>query len=151
MISEMQPAQLYTESKSGTFIALSLDSQSKRRLYDYCKNNHITSIVKKEDFHLSLIYTDKKFNHEEREIKPRLCINPDSFSIDIFNEKVLVLTIKNFKLELYHRELRSRYAVNWKFDKFRPHVTLSYNCKPKIGIIPPDFPLYFEKEFVENN
>jgi len=137
----------------GTFVGIKLDDQSVRRLHRWCKENGIKHPLVNDDYHVTLLYSDKKtFEYKPKRYYPKLYVNPNSYSIKLLgpDNDVLALTFECSELERYHRSLRSTFSLNWNFEKYQPHVTLSKKDKiPKGGISPPDFPLYLTHEYTE--
>jgi len=145
------------KADTGIYIELECDGDSKRRLKEYVKQT-IDPDSKYDDFHTTLIYSKKPFDGEiNLEIGKdlnKVYAKPIGFK-KFINEKeniyAIVIELKCIVCEIAHKELMKKYKFKYDYDKYIPHITLTYNGKDiDIDSLPlPNFMIKFDKINIE--
>jgi hypothetical protein len=145
----------------GTYAAVKANQETKDKLEAYMEKNKIPTPVKVDKLHVTLIYSRKHlegFKAEGKLDKPYAC-KPKEFVVwktkpeDPKEEKTncLVLQLNSPELIKRHEHIMKEFGATFDFDKYTPHITLSYSIGdmdienlPKI-----DFDLVFDTEYAE--
>lgn len=139
--------------EEGTFVGLRLSPQTVTNLQKWMRENDINQPVPPEEMHVTLVLSrDKKFDWFEHTYDKPLKIQPDSFSLELFGEdkNVLVLKFECDELRRKHMAAREEFGIEWNFDDYCPHVTLSHDVEKQCDDLePPKFPLVLINEYTE--
>lgn len=146
---------LTEESKPGLFVGVRFTSETEVALLNWIKENNIDQPTPREEFHSTLVSSKvKKFPWEAKKYSPPLKIDPSSYKLEMFgvDKNVLVLTFNSPELEKKHLMTRKKYNLDWDFDEYEPHMTLSYDGNNTIdGLKSPTFPLYISHEYTQDH
>ena len=137
--------------ENGVYIEVEVDKKSKELIKEYCKENNIPT---NDDYHCTIIYSKKKFvgKIEKKDIniktKAEEIVRFDNPDEEIY---ALALKLKSKDLEDLHKFYMEKYNFIFDYDKYIPHLTLSYKAKnisPK-ELKVPDFEITFNKMNIE--
>lgn len=128
----------------GTFAGVRFDSDTMKGLQQYQKDNKIPHVVDKGKLHCTLLYSEKPLlNYEAQgKIDPPFVGKFKKFSIfesssDEKTSNCLVLEFDCPELNKRHEDLMKKHKATFNHDKFKTHVTLSYNVGDlKVGDLP---------------
>jgi len=119
--------------KKGTYAAAKFDSDSKKVIVDFVKDNEIPSPLDTDKLHCTVIFSKAhipNFKAAGKYDEPMEC-KPDGF--EVWNTRTegvrcLVLKLKCPELVARHKALMKEYPeATYDYDKFKVHVTISYN------------------------
>ena len=147
----MRLAQLFEDTTPGTFVGLRLTHESNAQFTDWLAQTGVVDPNPPDLHHVTLILgKDKKLDHTPIRYTPVIQADPSTYEIAHYgpDEDIPVLKFKSDILYKRHMKLRAKYDVEWDFDDYTPHLTLSYEPQ-RVDVEPPTFPLEFEKEYVE--
>ncbi len=104
-------------------------------------------------FHITLANENAKvcWNKLPKDYSGTIKIENDYRKLSLFDNNALVLEIQSTILEDRWNTLKSN-GIRWKWDDFKPHVTLTYNSPDHLlDIAPYDGPIILGSEiFCEN-
>jgi 2'-5' RNA ligase len=126
----MSFSEYLTESKKeGSFIGVKLSNKSNEEIMSLIRKLNLPSSVKKEDIHITLIYSKKYFANKEWDKKIEEVATP--IKLDWLGEKndCLVLLLDSNYLFKRNKEITKEYGATSDYDKYSPHITLAYNIK----------------------
>ncbi len=151
------------EQRKGTYAAVKYDETTCEILSAWLKLWKIPNPIKQEDFHTTIIYSrvpipvENQLNADAIELKSRgwrftpkeLALFKSSAASD--STDVLVMILHAPELVNLHQTLREHGATH-DFDKYEPHVTLSYEVTEEFDwkriVLPPVYfipaRIYFE-------
>ena len=144
-------------TETGVYIELECTEDTKKRLHQYV-TKYIDKNSNYNDFHLTLIYSKKKFsgnieytigmNLKKVFAKPVEFVKFENEKDDIY---AVALKLKCSICEIAHKELMKKYDFVYDYDEYIPHITLSYKGKDvDISKLPvPDIFIKFDKLNVE--
>jgi len=151
----MLQANKKIKSKAGLYVELECDSETKKKLKEYVKQN-INKDSDYDDFHTTLIYSKKEID-ENIEVKTdvdKIISKFNKFTKFVNEEEDIYAIAIVLKCELckkLHQDLMKKYDLRYDYDEYIPHVTLTYKGKeiiidklPKI-----DFNIKFDKINIE--
>lgn len=141
---------------SGTYVAATMDKESKNKIKDLCISMGIPNRIKREKMHTTIIYSRKHV--PELEVNESMYpLEASSLELETFNtqddKKALVLKIKSKKLVDRHNSLMAKYDLTYDFPEYIPHITLSYDIGDfDVSAYEGDLPdsLIFMTEYVED-
>jgi len=127
-------SEYINETKSsGTFIGVKLSPNSQELIMDLIRKLKVPSSIKKEDMHVTLIYSKKGFPNKEWNKNDKLIINETATPIKLDwlgdDKNCLVLLLNSPYLIKRNKEITKKYGAISDYDKYHPHVTLAYNIK----------------------
>ena len=125
------------KEKPGTYAAAHFDSDSKKVIADFIKDNKIPNPTKTEKLHCTVIYSRAhvpNFKAAGKYQSPMVC-KPKGFAVwdtqpdeDGNKARCLVLELSCPEFKARHRELMKEYPeATYDYPEFKVHVTLSYN------------------------
>lgn len=131
-----QIAEKTENNKSGSYVAVRFDEDTKERLKKFAVDNKIPNPLRIEKYHTTVLYSLKYDPTVEAigAIDPPIVGEPIGFDVwkssgtngkPITN--CLVLTYKCPELDKRHEELHDQYDVQHTFDDYHAHITLSYD------------------------
>lgn len=136
---------------TGTYSAVTYDSNTRELLYDWCRKNGIPNLVSIESLHTTIIYSKNKIDKSNEihigaaDLK-LLNWEIRGIGFDVFKsgeDDVLVLLLKADDLEALHDRFIAHGATH-DFENYVPHVTLSYSLTSDFDLgklYPPSFNL----------
>lgn len=123
--------------KKGTYAGVHFDHDTKKRIQKYLKDNKIPNPLGLDKMHNTLIYSRKhlpKFQAAGR-IDPPWVGKPTKF--DVWESqsdektgeksKCLIMKFECAKCVDRHNEIMDKHDATFDYDKYTPHVTLSYD------------------------
>ena len=142
--------------EDGKFAGAKLTKKSARKLQKWIEENDIGNPIPSSEFHVTILYSDKvDFPWDAKKYPGGLKVDPHTYELALFGEEknILVLKFDSPELAARHHKARDEHGVDWKFDEYQPHVTLSYKVKDLdlSDLEPPGFPLYFSHEYYKDN
>ena len=141
------------EAKSGSFVGVKLTTESNARLTGWLDQNLIKNAQPPDKLHVTLVIDKtRKIPHEPAIYSPAWKIDPSTYHIDIFgpDKDIMVLRFDCPALEKRHLMLRKKYGLDWDFDEYAPHITLTKEVQ-EIGteLEPPNFEIELDREYLE--
>jgi len=149
--------QFFTESEdtafpAGVYMAVKVNEETETALNDYC-SKYLAGIEIPEDFHSTLIYSDKPHYDEITAKEYNISAVAEKMPFEKFGEEKnsLVIKLNSPELKRRHEELMKEYNFKYDFDEYVPHISLSYNAKSvDINTLPEiNFPIVLTGEYVE--
>ena len=119
--------------KKGTYAAAKFDSDSKKLIADFIKDNKIPNPTKTDKLHCTVIFSKAHIPNfkaagkydEPMECKPKGLV---VWNTQTEGVRCLVLELKCPEFVARHKELMKQYPeATYDYDEFKVHVTLSYN------------------------
>jgi len=116
-----------TTKEKGTYAGLKIRPQDEEAIFHLTKKMDLPSPIKKEDIHLTLLFSRKYLP----DYQPLKTVNyeakPTRFEIFGQEQKILVLKLESNELVKRHKELMKEHDATYDFDEYIPHITLSYD------------------------
>ena len=146
-VDEAQGNILY---KNGVYIATKLSKESEYKIKEY-QEKYLSQYDCNNELHCTLIYSKKPLNKDvlTKEYKYKGIFK--DFQLFGPENDTLVIELNSPEMTKRNNELKDEYGFISDFSDYKPHVTLSYDCKdiylktlPKI-----DFDIYLEDEYIE--
>lgn len=140
-------------NEKGWFVGLRLTPESEDKIVQWMKENKIRNPVAKDKLHITLVLDKTRWIDNERNKKydPPIKIDKKTYELKLLgeNKDVLVLGFENRALEYLHLYLRNKHDIQWDWDSYSPHLTLSYDggYDSTDGIALPDFDLFIDHEY----
>ena len=137
--------------KNGVYIEVEVEETSKLLLKEFCEENNIPT---NSDYHCTLIYSKKPFKGIIDIPKINITTKPINFiRFDNEEEGIYALTLELDSKELreLHNFYMEKYNFKYDYEKYIPHITLSYKAKDvnKKDLPLPDFEIKLDKINVE--
>lgn len=118
------------EHKYGSYLSVKPDKESAQVLDDWNKTNKIPNALKQDDFHCTVIYSRKGIP-SAKHYDMNLPINAKVGGLKVFNtpdgKNCLVAKLNSKDLTAHHETIMNKYGAVYDFEKYNPHVTLSYD------------------------
>jgi hypothetical protein len=141
------------QHKGGTYCAALLDEKSRQNLYNWCKLQGIQGLTDPNQYHVTLIYSRKPCAEIEEYpfYTPWISDYHEGRTWQIFgskkNTKCLVLKLRDMLFYDVHDEIREIYGATHDYEKYSPHITVSYDFKGDLKTLHsvPEFDLTFDK------
>ena len=117
-------------NNAGTYIAIRYGKDTEKALEDI--QNRYSVPNPNKDFHTTLIYS-RVGTMPSDEAMESISLQPINVNIhsEIWTDRDgdynLVLVFESEEFENLHLELMAKYGYEYDFDKYIPHITLSYN------------------------
>lgn len=118
------------EQEKGVYLAVKYTQSAAEDLMSYIKDNNIPSTLTKDDIHSTVIYSRKyadiSINDEGEDLG---YAEPLKFHIFETQEdkRALVILLKSEYLENRHNNLMKEHNLTYDYEKYLPHITLSYD------------------------
>jgi hypothetical protein len=142
---------------TGTFVGARLTRDSVKDLSRWMKDEGIKKKVPNSKLHVTVILDkEKSFDHQPIKYDPPLEIDSTTYRLERFDTKdgkgALVLVFSSPEFEKRHHDAKDEHSIHWDYLYYQPHITLSYDNDQNIeDIRKPQFPVYIDKEYVEEN
>ncbi len=119
------------EFKNGVYCCCNPSQETKDAIKSFCAAYDVPNPLSAKDLHCTLIYSDKvdpDFESISTYDKP---IEAKFKGFDLFGEdkNTLVILLDSPDLQARHKELMDKYDLNYSWDDYAPHVSLSYDAK----------------------
>ena len=139
-----------TKYENGVYISLNMKSESILKLEEYM-NDNLGGCELTHELHCTLIYSKKEYVGDIETNVYEVSCEPKRFSFFGPEKDVLVIELNSKFLEKRNNELKKKYGFVSDFEIYKPHCSLSYNCKDiDLDMLPPiDFDIIFHEETVE--
>lgn len=118
------------EDRSGIYIAVRYSNNTEKALLDIQNKYNLPNV--NTDFHTTLIYS--RIGSIPMPEDYDLSKHTDLVETDVRSEiwdtkdgRTLVLLFPHVYLEEKHKMLIDKYKYNFDYDKYKPHITLSYD------------------------
>ena len=120
------------QNSKGVYVAVKYNQSAGDDLLDFIKKYNIPSTLKAEDFHTTLINSrkcadiqdlDDDMGDSEIVAKPTELHVFETFD----NKRALVIKLDCPYLEERHKYLMEKYELEYDYDEYIPHITLSYD------------------------
>lgn len=122
----------------GSYVAVRYDEESKDALYEFAKNLNLPNLLPKEKYHTTLIYS-RKYNPNIKIDQSLYPLKVKGNELHVFetqdNKRAAVMKFDSKELVERHNFLMSEYQLEYDYDEYIPHITLSYD----IGDMDLDF------------
>lgn len=146
---------LFESYNSGTFVSLKLTADSSHLLATWMKENNVPDPVKIEDLHVTIIY-DRNSEFPWEPEKYRINLDPKTYRLALFgtNNNILVLSFKNKLLSDKHHKAKKEHNIQWDFDEYIPHITLTKDLPTNFDLSElkiPTFSIQLHNETVRPN
>ena len=131
---EMRKYALLIESveyKNGIYCCVNLSQETKDALKSLCSAYDVPNPLKAGDLHCTLIYSTKVDDDFECIEKYPKMLEATFDGYDMFGDdkNTLVIKLNSPDLQKRHKELMDKYDLNYSYDEYRPHISLSYDAK----------------------
>lgn len=118
--------------EKGIYVAVKYNQSAGDDLLDFIKKYKIPSTLKAEDFHTTLIYSRKWADIKELDEnmgESEIIAKPTELHVfETFDKKrALVIKLDCPYLEERHEYLMQKYDLEYDYDEYIPHITLSYD------------------------
>ena len=148
----MKLENLMEDKNKGTYAGVRFDDDTIKRFEAFAKENEIPNHVPSKKLHSTVLYSRKYLPDYEApgDYKTPLTGKPTGFDVwksqpdeDGKTSNCLILKYGCPELTKRHKSLMDEHGATFDFDKFDPHVTLSYDIgdmdvsklKPDVGDI----------------
>ena len=120
------------KEQKGLYVAVKYNQSAGDDLLDFIKKYNIPSTMKSEDFHTTLICSRKFADIKELEddlVDSEIVAEPTELHVfETFDKKrALVIKLDCPYLEERHKYLMQKYDLEYDYDEYIPHITLSYD------------------------
>jgi hypothetical protein len=117
------------QHKDPLYVSVKPDENSKRMLMAIQNQGNVPNPCSPDKFHTTLIYSTKpcswpRINHTK--VFQGRFLDWHVFNTQD-NKNCLVLKVDSPQLEERHKELMAEMGASYDFDKYIPHITLSYD------------------------
>ena len=125
----------------GVYAQYKLKPESAKALADWMEENEIVEPVDKNELHITTTYSETDFELEPSDKKNIVLSNKD-FKIAVYG-RALVIEVDSDDLQAIHKAAMDA-GADYKYDTYKPHITISYNSEANENIIPLLFPPNFD-------
>jgi hypothetical protein len=125
----------------GVYAQYKLKPESAQALADWIEENEIVEPVDKEDLHITTTYSEGDFDLQPSDKKNIVLSNKD-FKIAVYG-RALVIEVDSDELQDIHKAAIDA-GADYKYDSYKPHITISYNSEANENLIPIIFPPNFD-------
>lgn len=142
----MKLNEVATPSK-GTYAGVKFTPETVEALAAFCKEHNIPNAINADELHSTVLYSRKHCpDYSPIETYDPPCIGKfDAWNVwntsptEGDSTKCLVLKMECPDLEKRHHELMDEHGATFDYDKYQPHVTLSYNIGDDFDVdsLPP--------------
>ena len=128
----MKLNEIAAATKRGTYAAMQLSNDTKKRINAFVKKHKIPNASRKDTYHTTIAYSTKFAPEYESlgELENEWKGKPDKLKVFKTGGKgtdALVLLINCPELNNRHEEVHEKYGLHYDFPNYHPHITLSYN------------------------
>ena len=120
------------EDKPGTFVGAHFSAESKAKFMEAMKAMDVPNPLNKTEMHLTLIYSRKNLPEFKARGKmdPPIVVKAKKLNIFPTKDKVNALVVELDAPEMVarHESIMKEHGATYDYDKYIPHITLSYNC-----------------------
>lgn len=136
------------QDSRGVYVAVKYNQSAGDDLLDFIKKYEIPSVLKTEDFHTTIIYSKKYADIQDLEDDlgdSEIIAKPTELHVfETFDKKrALVIKLDCPYLEERHKYLMGKYELEYDYDKYIPHITLSYDIGEMEIPKDAEFPEFF--------
>lgn len=133
LLKELIQERKNKESKTGSYVAVRFSDDSQDRLTEFAKQRKLNNLVPTDKYHITVIYSRKPISDGFKAyglLEDPLIVQPNHLSIfpTQSGSNALVLELEAPQLKSRHKELMDKYDLEYDFDEYKAHVTLSYDC-----------------------
>lgn len=129
----MNLKDLYEQATKGTYAGVRFDTETKRALHKYIKENKIPNSIRADKAHTTLLYSRKHLPNYKPAGKINMTGNPTGLTV--WNSqgtngpktKCLILKYDCPALAARHKALMKEHDATYDFPQYKTHVTLSYD------------------------
>lgn len=150
-----------TNKNKGTYIAYHLSNSSMHTLEKWMKDKEIPNALHKDKLHVTIVYSRKYLPDFKARgnLSPTPLAKPKEFVIwknsDDSGEKnanCLIMLLNFPEAEKRHKQIRDEHGATFDYDKYQPHITLSYNIGDMDikDLEVPKLNLTFDEEYMED-
>ena len=120
------------QTSKGIYVAVKYNQSAGDDLLDFIKKYEIPSTLKAEDFHTTLINSRKCADIQDLDDDmgdSEIVAKPTELHVfETFDKKrALVIKLDCPYLEERHKYLMQKYDLEYDYDEYIPHITLSYD------------------------
>ena len=117
------------EQEKGVYLAVKYTQSNAEDLMLYIKDNNIPSTLTRDDIHSTVIYSRKYADISINDVEDLGNAEPLKFHIFETQEdkRALVILLKSEYLENRHKDLMKEHDLTFDYEKYSPHITLSYD------------------------
>lgn len=115
---------------NGTYIQAIASEKTQEELYDFVKKNKIENHIDPIEYHSTIIYSRKGIP----KVKKYYFSTPIEATVKGWKffdtkegKKCLVLELDSSALKFYHEDIMKTYGATYDFEKYIPHLTVSYD------------------------
>jgi len=113
----------------GVYISIKPTEITIKSIEKYIKRNLPENFDVVQDLHCTLIYS-RKPHVDELQVKNNTALGTfKKFTTFGENNEILTIELNSGDLKELHEKLMNDYNFVYDYDEYRPHITLSYNCK----------------------
>lgn len=147
------------KNSKGTYVGYKVVVKTQKELAEYMDQNEIPNPLDPKKIHTTLIYSRKYLPDFEPRGPISVSAKPKEFVVwkgnDGSGEKkanCLILLLSCPEAEKRHKQIMDEYGATFDYDKFQPHITLSYdigdmNIK---DLKLPDITIEYSEEYEED-
>ena len=149
------------ETKPGTYAGLRFSQDDEDAIIELVKKMGIPNPIKKEEIHLTLLYSRKHVSDYEPAEMTDMWAYPKQFT-EFKSRKdgtrILVLEVDSEDATKRHNELMAKHDATYDFPEYKPHITLSYDLEDFMDLdkikekytelLPKEF--HISSEYMEN-
>lgn len=142
----------------GTYVAVSLDPDDAKKLFDYYAKFNVPDMLDVDDYHITIAYSSKKFEPVLiKDLSDVPAVIPEEHKIFTgkSDKNCLVLVVKSEWL--YDQfDKCTELGAKFDYDKYSPHITISYDIgdfdikKVKLPTIKAKLAKHYTEELVLN-
>ena len=131
---QMRKLTMMVESvdyKNGIYCCALPSQETKDAIKSLCAAYDVPNPLKASDLHCTIIYSDKVDTDFESTPKYPKMLEAKFGGYEFFGEDkdTLVMLLDSPDLSARHKELMDKYDLNYSWDDYKPHITLSYDAK----------------------
>jgi len=134
----MKLCEIAKKVPDGSYVAVKYDDESRDKLYEFAEKMNLPNLLPKSKYHTTLIYS-RKYNPDIKEDQSLYPLKIKGKELHVFdtqdNKRALVMKFDSPELVERHNFLMSEYQLQYDYDEYIPHITLSYD----IGDMDVDF------------
>lgn len=132
-VNDMRSLMTFLEGinyNKGVYCSAQLSDDTKKQITQFCIDNDIPNIVPENEMHCTLIYSKKGHDDFDCETEYNNDVAAKFSGFEMFgkDKDTLVLKIKSNDLTRRHNEMMDEYDLQYDFDTYIPHITLSYDA-----------------------
>jgi 2'-5' RNA ligase len=144
------------EGPTGAYIACSFSKESQDALYKFAEDCNLPSIVPRDKFHITVIYSKKPVPQSFKakgDFRKPLLVEFKKLTVFATREGngALVMELYAPELAQRHNYLMKKYSLKYDFPEYKAHVTLCYDVGAEFEIpkVKPSLELEVVNEYYE--